>query len=199
MCLVEETALETPIASVLGFLRRRTLVLALRSAFIVSLLWFLYWIGYDVVVWGKPLIRVNFVNYTGAVLSLAVILAGFRLRAKKMVDASNGWQDEEQKTALEQDGVGEEAHVVEQGGEEDETRVVEQDGGEQPPVLRGLEEQEGSLAQEKQDLLALKERPELETREKVDVRKRDVDALKSQVAELKRQVEELRLRLRAMQ
>jgi hypothetical protein len=142
-------------ASVLGFLRRRAVELALRSASVVSLLWFLYWIGYDVIVWGKPLVRANSVNYFGAVLSLIVLLAGFRLRAKKMVETSNDWQNEEQSL-----------------------------------FPRGLEEEEGSLRQE---------RLEFEREEKVEVRERNVDVLKSQVAELRRQVEELKLRLKTME
>jgi hypothetical protein len=94
MCLVEEIVVEFSRASMLGVLRRRASVLALLSFSVVSLLWFLYWIGYDIVVWSKPLLKVNVVNYAGAVLSLAVISAGFRLRPKKMVGTLDSGQDE---------------------------------------------------------------------------------------------------------
>jgi hypothetical protein len=38
----------------------------------VSLMWFLYWILYDVLVWGKPLEQVRSVNYGGTLLSLSL-------------------------------------------------------------------------------------------------------------------------------
>jgi hypothetical protein len=191
--------LETSIASVLGFLRRRAMVLALRSASVVSFLWFLYWIGYDVIVWSKPLLRVSLFNYAGAVLSLAVIFAGFRLRAKKMVDTSDDVQDEEHRTVLEHGSVGVEARVLERCAAGEEPSVLYDLEGEGSSVLRGLEEEEGSLTQEKLDLLALRERLELETRERVEARKRNIDTLKSEVVDLRRQVEELKARLRTME
>jgi hypothetical protein len=175
------------------------MVLAVRSASVVSLGWFLYWIGYDVVVWGKPLIRVNPVNYFGAVLSLAVMSAGFRLRPKKLVGASGDGQDKKRRTVVQKASVGVEAHVVERCGEREESSVLYDLEGEESSILQGLEEEERSSAQEKQDMLALRERLEFETRAKVEVRKRNVDALKVEVADLKRQVEELKARLKAMQ
>jgi hypothetical protein len=184
MCLVGEIVLEFSRASMLGVLRRRALVLALLSFSVVSLLWFLYWIGYDIVVWSKPLLKVNAVNYAGAVLSLAVISAGFRLRPKKRVGTLNSGQDEEHKTVLERVGVEEEAHVVEQGGEE-----------EQPSLLRGSEEEESSLMQEKPNLSALKETLGLETSEETEVGKLNLDTLKNRAADLKRQVEKLKQQL----
>jgi len=50
--------------------------------FIAPLLWYLYWICYDVFVWNKPLVEVNFVNYFGLILSLTAISAGFLIRKK---------------------------------------------------------------------------------------------------------------------
>jgi hypothetical protein len=163
------------------------MLVALRLASAVSLGWFLYWICYDVVVWSKPLFRVNFVNYVGAVLSLAVMFAGFLLGAKKAVGASGGGQDEKRSVLVERCG---------EGGESSVLYDLEGDGS---STLEGLEEKVGSLAREKRDLLALRERLELEARQKAEVRGRSVDALKGEVAELRRQVDELKARLKAMQ
>lgn len=49
-------------------------------AFVTSLLWFLYWICYDIIVWNKPPVEVNLINFVGFILSLAFVFAGFRLR-----------------------------------------------------------------------------------------------------------------------
>jgi archaellum component FlaC len=89
------------------------------------------------------------------------------------------------------------APVVERCGEGDESSVLYDLEG--SSTLRGLEEKVGSLAREKRDLLALRERLELEAREKAEVRRRSPEALKGEVADLRRQVEELKARLKAMQ
>jgi hypothetical protein len=164
------------------------MVLAVRSASVVSLGWFLYWIAYDVVVWSKPLVRVNPVNYVGAVLSLAVMSAGFLLRANKLAGASHDEQGEEHERVVERASAGEEVRVLEQGGEE-----------ERSSLLGGLEEKLGSLAREKRDLLVAKERLELEARGMVGVGKGSVESLEDRVAQLRRQVEELKARLKDMQ
>ena len=52
-------------------------------AFVAPLFWFLYWIGYDVLVWNKALFEVNPVNHVGAVLSLAVVFAGSQISRVK--------------------------------------------------------------------------------------------------------------------
>ena len=39
-----------------------------------SLIWFTYWIMYDIIVWNKPFVEVNTVNYIGVVVSLWLIL-----------------------------------------------------------------------------------------------------------------------------
>ena len=62
-------------------------ILALVST--ASFLWFLYWISYDVLVWNKPLVKVNLVNYAGAILSVAFVFAGFQWKKlKDKVDAA---------------------------------------------------------------------------------------------------------------
>jgi hypothetical protein len=175
------------------------MLVALRLASTVSLVWFLYWICYDVVVWSKPLFRVNFVNYVGAVLSLAVMFAGFLLGAKNAVGASGGGQDDERRVLVERGGVEVKTRVVERCGEGDESSVLYDLEGDGSSTLRGLEEEVGSLTREKRDLLALRERLELEARQKAEVRRRSVDALRGEVAELRRQVDELKARLKAMQ
>jgi hypothetical protein len=175
-------------ASVLGFLRHRAVELAVRSGSALSLVWFLYQIGYGLVALSEPLVRVNFVNCVGAVVSLAVVFAGFRLGVKKVAGTPRDGQREEQKMVVEQASFGEEAPMLEQGDEE-----------EQPSLPRGLEEEESSLTQEKQGLLTLEDALGLEPWEKVEVRRRNVDALKDKVADLKRQVDELKMRLQAMQ
>ena len=38
-----------------------------------SLLWFSYWILYDILVWDKPFMQMNTVNYAGAILSLSIL------------------------------------------------------------------------------------------------------------------------------
>jgi len=49
------------------------------AAFIVSYIWSLYWISYDIFVWHKPLYQVNMMNYVGAIVSLAFIWAGTKI------------------------------------------------------------------------------------------------------------------------
>jgi hypothetical protein len=191
--------LEISKASVLAVFRRHAFVRALYSVSFVSLVWFLYWIGYDVVVWKKPLVGVNLFNYAGAVLSLAAIVAEFGLRAKTAVGTSNDGQDEEHGTVEGRGVVEVETHAVERCGEGEEPSVLYDLEGEGSSLLRGLEEEERSLTEEKRDLLALKERLELEAREKIEAGKRSVDTLKSEVAELKRQIEQLKFRLRTME
>lgn len=44
------------------------------SACTASLLWFLYWIFYDLIVWGKQLVQVNPLNYFGVALALTFML-----------------------------------------------------------------------------------------------------------------------------
>jgi len=44
------------------------------SVFGATLLWFLYWIFFDLIVWNKLLVQVNPMNYLGVMLSLSVML-----------------------------------------------------------------------------------------------------------------------------
>ena len=61
----------------------KTLVVGLRAlwiaVFIISSLWFLYWIYYDVYVWSKTLTQVRLQNYFGLILSIALIVFGTQL------------------------------------------------------------------------------------------------------------------------
>ena len=52
-----------------------------------SLLWFSYWILYDILVWDKPFMQVNPVNYAGIVLSLFLLFVPkiLTLKPKKPV------------------------------------------------------------------------------------------------------------------
>jgi hypothetical protein len=81
----------------------RTDIVKIRSLWILatalSLIWFLYWIFYDIVVWSKPLVSVNWMNYAGAILSTAFILAGFQLEKLKYkaVKIKRNGQNNEQK------------------------------------------------------------------------------------------------------
>jgi hypothetical protein len=51
------------------------------SACTATLLWFLYWIFYDLIVWGKQLVQVNPLNYFGVALALTFMLfSGFGAR-----------------------------------------------------------------------------------------------------------------------
>ena len=54
-------------------IKLRVLWLAFSTAI---LLWFSYWIFYDISVWSKPLDQINSVNLIGLVLSFALILSG---------------------------------------------------------------------------------------------------------------------------
>jgi hypothetical protein len=64
--------------------------------------------------------------------------------------------------------------------------------GEEPLVaLRELEKEEVSLMEEKQGLLALKEKLQLKANEKIEIMKLRTQTLKSEISELKRQCEEL--------
>ena len=47
--------------------------------FIISSIWFLIWIGYDVFIWNKVLSQVSLQNYLGLILSIALIILGTQL------------------------------------------------------------------------------------------------------------------------
>ena len=49
------------------------------AASIISSLWFLYWILYDVLVWNKALTQANPANYGGLILSITLIILGKQL------------------------------------------------------------------------------------------------------------------------
>jgi signal peptidase len=59
----------------------------IKSLFVLasvgSLTWFAYWIGYDMVVWSKPLVQVNPVNYAGAAGSFAIAVTTALFKVKK--------------------------------------------------------------------------------------------------------------------
>jgi hypothetical protein len=75
-------------------------ILALVST--ASFLWFLYWISYDVLVWNKPLVKVNLVNYAGAILSVAFVFAGFQWKKlKDKVDAAEKKEINIEQTKIE--------------------------------------------------------------------------------------------------
>ena len=58
-------------------------------------------------------------------------------------------------------------------------------------VLRGLENEEISLMEEKRELLALKEKLQLKAKEKIEIMKSRIQALKNEILELRHQCEEL--------
>ena len=49
------------------------------AAFLISTIWFLFWIGYDVLVWNKVISQVSPQNYIGLILSVALIVLGTQL------------------------------------------------------------------------------------------------------------------------
>jgi hypothetical protein len=49
------------------------------STFIISYVWFMYWIAQDFFVWHKPFSQVNPVNILGAIASIAFIWAGTKI------------------------------------------------------------------------------------------------------------------------
>ena len=61
----------------------KTLPVILRAvwiaAFIISSIWFLYWICYDVYVWNKVMSQVSPQNYFGLILSIVLIILGTQL------------------------------------------------------------------------------------------------------------------------
>jgi len=61
----------------------KTLLVRLRAlwfaASIISSIWFLCWIFYDVLVWNKALTQARPLNYVGLILSIALILLGTQL------------------------------------------------------------------------------------------------------------------------
>ena len=66
------------------------------------------------------------------------------------------------------------------------------DGGEEPLlVLRGLENEEFSLMEEKRELLVLKEKLQLKAEEKIEIMRRRIQTLKNEISELRHQCEEL--------
>ena len=64
--------------------------------------------------------------------------------------------------------------------------------GEEPlVVLRGLENEEISLMEEKRGLLALKEKLQFKVEEKTEIMKRSIQTLRNELLELRHQCEEL--------
>jgi len=64
--------------------------------------------------------------------------------------------------------------------------------GEEPlAVLRGLENEEISLMEEKRGLLALKEKLQSKVEEKTEIMKRSIQTLRNELLELRHQCEEL--------
>ena len=62
-----------------------TLVLWL-SACGAAILWFLYWIIYDLIVWNKALVQVNPQNYLGIVLALSfAVFSGLGVRKTEAI------------------------------------------------------------------------------------------------------------------
>jgi hypothetical protein len=49
------------------------------AAFIISSVWFLYWICYDVLVWNKALTQAGPANYVGLIVSVALAILGTQL------------------------------------------------------------------------------------------------------------------------
>jgi hypothetical protein len=49
------------------------------AAFIVSAVWFLYWIFYDVLVWNKALTQAGTANYVGFIVSIVLLILGTQL------------------------------------------------------------------------------------------------------------------------
>ena len=50
------------------------------SVFLVVLVWYVYWICYDIFIWNKLLVEVKVVNYVGMVASLALLVSGTQLK-----------------------------------------------------------------------------------------------------------------------
>jgi len=73
-------------------------------------------------------------------------------------------------------------------------KIVEEqsNNGEEPlVVLRGLENEEISLMEEKRGLLALKEKLQFKVEEKTEIMKRSIQTLRNELLELRHQCEEL--------
>lgn len=73
-------------------------------------------------------------------------------------------------------------------------KVIEEecnDGEELLVVLRGLEKEEVSMMEEKRELLAFKEKLQLEVEEKIEIMKRRMQTLRNELLELRHQCEEL--------
>ncbi len=156
-------------------------------AAIASVLWFLYWICYDIVVWNKLLVEVNLLNYVGAILSLAFIFAGSRLRKiKSIIEASKengGYANVEgQVNISEQNDMEKKVNVEEQSNREEESSLA----------LQELKKEEASLTEEKRDLLASKERLRAKINEEIENAKHRIEALRSEISELQHQCEEIK-------
>ena len=78
-------ALSFAVFSGLG-VRKTEVVCYLGST--ASLLWFSYWVLYDILVWDKPFMQANTVNYAGAVLSLSVLFIPKLLTLKSKKQAA---------------------------------------------------------------------------------------------------------------
>jgi hypothetical protein len=193
--MLGESCLETPKASMH---KLRALARALCLASAVSLLWFLYWIGYDIVVWNKPLFRAGLFNYVGAILSSAIFLAGSRLATvKNMVDIPEKKENEELANVLEQ------GSIKEQGDAEKKDNIAEKSNEdvEPLPVLQELKTEENStLEQKEESAVVLRERLRLERKEEIEIEmRRGLQTLKDELIELRHQYEELITSLKATQ
>jgi len=62
---------------------KKTLHIEIRALWfatsILSSLWFLYWIFYDVYVWNKELTQVRLQNYVGLIIFIALAILGTQL------------------------------------------------------------------------------------------------------------------------
>jgi hypothetical protein len=191
--MLGESCLETLKASMH---KTRALAGALCLASAVSLLWFLYWIGFDIVVWSKPLFHVGLLNYVGAILSSAIFLVGSRLAAVK--DAL-GMPEEKESEELA--NVLEQGSIKEQGDDEEKGNIVEQsnEDAEPLPVLQELKTEENSILEQNQEsAVVLRERLQLERKEGIELEmRRGLQTLKDELIELRHQYDELIASLKA--
>jgi len=81
-----------------------------------------------------------------------------------------------------------------------QSKVEEQSGKEQEPmlILQELKKEEDALVEEKQNLVALKDKLRLKTKEEIENKKRNIQTLKNEIAELKTKCEELSKSLKAI-
>ena len=56
------------------------------SVLMAALVWYVYWVAYDIFLWNKSLIQVNPLNYVGITATVGLIIFGTRIKSYPRVE-----------------------------------------------------------------------------------------------------------------